>query len=150
MWRAVKGDSDLEAKLHALLHPGPVLRKSGDIAAWNETSNDGRQSDRHNKRRHDESGSRDSEATSIVSALLTRKRLIRFSGISTTWGRRSHGSRIPGLGWGSDRWDLLEAEFGHEVAEAARDGLMAFWRLFEPPLRSERDTTLCHVALLQD
>jgi hypothetical protein len=42
--------------------------------------------------------------------------------------------------YGSDRWELLEVEFGREVAETARDGLMAFWRLFEPPLRSEQDT----------
>jgi hypothetical protein len=41
---------------------------------------------------------------------------------------------------GSNRWDLLEAEFGREIAEAARDGIMAFWRLFAPPLRSERET----------
>ena len=41
--------------------------------------------------------------------------------------------------WGSDRWDLLEIDLGREVAAAAREGLMCFWRLYEPPLPSESD-----------
>ena len=34
--------------------------------------------------------------------------------------------------WGVDHWEVLIEEFGVEVAEATRDGLMAYWRLYEP------------------
>ncbi|ABA88341.1 hypothetical protein Pcar_1092 [Syntrophotalea carbinolica DSM 2380] len=44
-----------------------------------------------------------------------------------------------GSKWGSDRWETLIEEFGLEVAEAARDGLMAYWRHFCPKLKSEQD-----------
>lgn len=42
--------------------------------------------------------------------------------------------------WGVDRWDGLIDEFGLEVAEAARDGLMAYWRHYRPKLKSEHNT----------
>ena len=54
--------------------------------------------------------------------------------------RKSYDAHIPSLDGDHIVGTLLEAEFGREVAEAARDGLMAFWRLYEPPLRSERVT----------
>lgn len=42
--------------------------------------------------------------------------------------------------FGKGDWEVLIAEFGQEVAEAARDGLMAFWRLYQPKLKSEENT----------
>src|SRR5262249_41674783 len=42
--------------------------------------------------------------------------------------------------WGSNRWGLLEAECGREVAQAAPPGMMAFGRLYEPPFPSEHVT----------
>ena len=42
--------------------------------------------------------------------------------------------------FGKGDWAVLITEFGQEVAEAARDGLMAFWRLFQPKLKSEENT----------
>jgi hypothetical protein len=42
--------------------------------------------------------------------------------------------------WGVDQWESLVDEFGLEVAEAARDGLMAYWRHFCPKLQSEDNT----------
>jgi hypothetical protein len=40
---------------------------------------------------------------------------------------------------GIKNWQLLEAEFGSDVAKAFRDGLVAFWRIFTPELVSERE-----------
>ncbi len=42
--------------------------------------------------------------------------------------------------WGVDGWELLIDEFGLETAEAARDGLMVFWRHYRPMLKAEQDT----------
>jgi hypothetical protein len=42
------------------------------------------------------------------------------------------------LGYGN--WEVLIAEIGQAAAEAARDGLMAYWRLYTPILKSERNT----------
>lgn len=42
-------------------------------------------------------------------------------------------------GTGIKNWQLLEAEFGLEVAKAFRDGLVAFWRMYTPELASEKD-----------
>lgn len=41
---------------------------------------------------------------------------------------------------GNGNWEVLVADFGQEVTEAARDGLMAYWRFYTPILKSERDT----------
>ncbi|MBG0791714.1 MAG: hypothetical protein H0S80_14580 [Desulfovibrionaceae bacterium] len=40
---------------------------------------------------------------------------------------------------GIKNWQLLEAEFGFEVAKTYRDGLVAFWRIYTPTLASERE-----------
>jgi hypothetical protein len=40
---------------------------------------------------------------------------------------------------GIKNWQLLEAEFGPDVAKAYRDGLVAFWRIYNPVLASERE-----------
>lgn len=40
---------------------------------------------------------------------------------------------------GIKNWQLLEAEFGSEVAKTFRDGLVAFWRIYTPTLASERE-----------
>lgn len=39
------------------------------------------------------------------------------------------------------RWQVLEAEFGKDVALAFRDGVVAFWRRHKPKLRSEGKST---------
>ena len=39
--------------------------------------------------------------------------------------------------WTIDRWELLESDFGTEVAQAFRDFCIAFWRRYRPQLRSE-------------
>ncbi|MDD2736600.1 MAG: hypothetical protein PHF56_21930 [Desulfuromonadaceae bacterium] len=42
--------------------------------------------------------------------------------------------------FGKGDWKVLIAEFDLDVAEAARDGLMAYWRLYQPKLKSEENT----------
>lgn len=39
--------------------------------------------------------------------------------------------------WTEGRWQVLEAEFGEDIARAFRDGVVAYWRRYRPKLRSE-------------
>lgn len=39
--------------------------------------------------------------------------------------------------WTDGHWQILEAEFGNEIARAFRDGVVAYWRRHSPKLRSE-------------
>ncbi|MET3414354.1 hypothetical protein [Methylobacterium sp. 1030] len=39
--------------------------------------------------------------------------------------------------WSDARWELLAEEFGDAVAEAFRDGAVAYWRKHDPKVRSE-------------
>lgn len=39
--------------------------------------------------------------------------------------------------WSDGNWQSLKGEFGDEVAQAFRDGVVAYWRRFRPRLRSE-------------
>lgn len=41
--------------------------------------------------------------------------------------------------WGIGSWEVLIDEFGRDVAEAARDGLMAYWRLYQPTKRKDNN-----------
>lgn len=39
--------------------------------------------------------------------------------------------------WTEGHWQLLETDFGEEIAHAFRDGVVAYWRRYRPKLRSE-------------
>lgn len=139
MWRAVKDAPDLEAKLHALLHPRP----------GSEEERQYHRLERNTKRRGAKQQAKEKQARRewIISLQgnVDRLRSVDQETIDHVFGDLyrlvQEITRIEDSSnrWGSNRRDLLEAECGREVAEAARDGLMACWRLFEPPLCSERD-----------
>ena len=139
MWGAVKGEPELERKLHALLHPGPM---SDEVGRWRRQERD--YESRDAKRRQQEEQARTD---------LARRLTDRANGIRTLDEHSKDqyfpdifclARKIAELGkssskWGCDRWDLLEIDLSREVAEAARDGLMRFWRLYNPQLPSESD-----------
>lgn len=140
MWRAVRGESELEAKLHALLHPRPETEEERRY----------RRSERNFRRRQAERQARQAQARRKWVRRLRHNidciRAVDLATVDQVFGDLySVGQEILRLTnsltrWGSNRWELLAAECGREVAEAARDGLMAFWRLYEPPLPSEQVT----------
>ena len=125
MWRAVKGDSDLEARLHALLRPGPISKEERLY----------RRLEQDVKRRQTKHQTQEEQARREWSVRLRsnvdRLRSVDQTTVDQVFGELySLGEEITRLvnsqsRWGSSRWDLLESEFGREVAEAARDGLMA-------------------------
>jgi hypothetical protein len=139
MWRAVKGQSELEAKLQSLLHPGPTSQEERRY----------RSLERASKRRYARLKARQEHARQEWIAKLRgnidRIRSVNEATVNQVFGDLFYlGQEIAepsnsSSRWKWNRWDLLDAEFGREVAEAARDGLMDYWRLFKPGLRSDQD-----------
>ncbi|MGH8545875.1 MAG: hypothetical protein ACREX3_20060, partial [Gammaproteobacteria bacterium] len=137
MWHAVRGERELEAKLHVLLHPGPM---SEELKKW-------RRQERSYERRNAKQRQQEREARAhLAKRLAARANSIRtldeqskdqyFSDLF--WlARRIAELAKSSSKWGSNRWDLLETDLGRDVAEAAHEGLMRFWRVYEPPLPSE-------------
>jgi len=141
MWKAVKGKPELHEKLHELLHPEPMSDETRKI----------QRQQRDFERRY---ALRDQQEKQSQQAWIRRLqsnpdhlRLVNKENVDQVFGDlyllnqeilrlEDSSSR-----WGADRWELLEPEFGREMAEAARDGLRAYWRLFEPPLRSESNSS---------
>jgi len=148
MWSAVQSDPDLEARLHTLLHPEP-LSEAERRPRYSGQDFRRRQAEQQAQQEHD----RRKQVTRLRGN-IDRMRSVDQKTVQQIFGDLySLSQEILRLThfltrWGSNRWDLLEAEFGHEVAEAARDGLMAYWRLFEPPLRSERDTDRVQLGVM--
>lgn len=140
MWSAVQGDPDLETRLHTLLHPEPLSETERRPLYLGQ---DFRQRQAERQAQHEKVRR---EHIARLQGHIDRIRSVNRETVQQVFGDLySLGQEIARLTnsstrWGSNRWDLLEAECGREVAEAARDGLMVYWRLFEPPLRSERDT----------
>lgn len=138
MWRTVKGEPELEAKLRALLHPPPRpqevkyhRRVTRDWERRQAIRREQEETLRREWRAHLEARTeqiRNVEAATQDRCFVDLFRLARRIGEA---GSRSR--------WGADRWEVLEEEFGQRVAEAARDGLIRNWRLYDPGLRSEVD-----------
>ncbi|MFQ5953988.1 MAG: hypothetical protein ACE5JZ_02880 [Kiloniellales bacterium] len=136
--RAVRGQSELKAKLHELLHPPPPSDEAMRHRKW----------ERKLQRRRRERERREADARQTFV-----EKLRQDPGRLRDVGEPRLNEIFPDLyaltrciqelsntdtRWGASDWPLLEPEFGREVAEAARDGLMAFWRVFRPPSRLGR------------
>ena len=135
--RAVRGEPALEAKLHELLHPPPP-------------SDEGRRFQRRFRdlgRRNRERERRSAEARQAFAERLRqdpgRLREIEAARLDEvfpdlyTLTLRIHELSGTNTRWGASDWQALVPEVGREVAEAARDGVMAFWQAFAPEVRSD-------------
>jgi hypothetical protein len=139
MWEAVKGEQELEAKLHALLHPRPM---SDELKRWRRQDREYKRRDA--KRRHQDEQARIRLARRLeerIEAIRTVDDLTKDQCFPDLFclGRRIAELATAKSKWGSDQWDLLEADLGWNIAAGARDGLLRYWRLFEPQLLSESD-----------
>ena len=140
MWSTVQGDPDLEVRLHTLLHPEPPSEAERRPLYSRQD---------FRRRQAEQQAQREEDRRKQIARLrgnVDRIRSVNQATVQQIFGELySLGQEILRLTnsftrWGSNRWDLLKAEFGHEVAEAACDGLIAFWKLYEPLLCSERVT----------
>lgn len=136
--RAVHGHPELKAKLQEMLHPPPPSDEDIRYQKWF----------RNHERRRRKRERRDAEARQAFAERLrqdpTHLRKIGEGRLDEVFPDLYDFTRLiqklsnSDTRWGASDWALLEPEFGREVAEAARDGLMAFWRVFRPPIRSDR------------
>jgi hypothetical protein len=138
MLRVVRGKPELETKLDSLLHPGPAAEEE---ARKHEERKRDRERQVATKGQQKEQARADiakdlTAKASDIRAMTEHTKLRCFPAL--LWLARRISELADGsTRWGSDRWDLLEIDINREVAEAAREGLMRFWRLYTPQLRSE-------------
>ncbi len=136
LWRAVRGDPALEAKLGLLMRPPASLTRG----RWRANERKWEQ----RRRRHDENEAR--WHTDFVARLKANPDLVRAPpGLKP--GEMSHDQAglLRSIEGGSLRfsrhagakWQTLIPEFGEAVAEAFRDGACRHWRTYRPTLRSE-------------
>jgi hypothetical protein len=136
LWRAVKGNDELEGKLTALMRPAPSRERTRSRAI-----------ERGWERRRREEEAKDAAWTAEFAARMRANPAAVRAPSGLAPGQISQaqayllqkmdgdGMRMS-RGVGS-RWQALIPEFGQEVAEAFRDGARHFWRHYRPILRSE-------------
>lgn len=137
LWKAVDGSSELSARLGELMNP----------PAMSEIEKRSKRSESQWKRRAEERERKNTEyhekwRVEIQRCLENiRERVVPPEG--RVWNSQHYlFDRMRALGkdnnrWAQANWRALEAEVGREAAESMRDGLMAIWRRYDPPLSSE-------------
>lgn len=136
LWRAVRGDALLEAKLRNLMHP----KTSPEHKRWR--ANERKWAQRSRRRDENESTARASfvarlksnpgrvrEPTGIKSGEMTWDQLHLLRSIEGDGLRLSRGA--------GRKWRTLIPEFGEAVAESFCDAAQRHWRAYTPTLRSE-------------
>jgi hypothetical protein len=130
---AIKGITELETELHALLTPS---------ALTTQQMIQNRKIQRYKKKAHIRKIR--NRVRLIKARIYARKNLNLLSPtkngdsisqlqnylLNKTTDHENHS-------WGYGDWKSLQPFFGHDIAQAFRDGLVAYWRLHKAQLRSE-------------
>lgn len=135
--RLISGNTELADELDKLLNP-PAQGK--DARAW-------KRQDAQWKRRSEERQRKEekhlADSKKYLSENLDKLRdpsLIKpgyvFNGLTYLHERMRGDSDHSGR-WTHGNWRKLEGEFGKDVAQAFRDGIVAYWRREKPIIRSE-------------
>lgn len=146
--KAVRGISELEARLYQYLHPGPMTPEQKEHRRFMR-NHESRQAQRL---RNEEQQRK--EWVIRLQANPERLRRVNKTTVDKLFGDLyGLGQEIKRFGknelkLGSPKWKLLIADFGNEVAEAVRDGLMAYWRLYKPDLKSENNANAYPYGLI--
>lgn len=136
--KVVKCEAELENRLHQYLHQPPMSKEY-------------KKSRREDRAFKVQMAKRDEQEKNDRIAWITRLksnpdflRKIDKANVKVVFhdlhyiGRNISRSADSSSKWASSQWKVLIPEFGQEVAEAARDGFMAFWRFYKPDLESAR------------
>jgi hypothetical protein len=136
LWRAVRGDKALEARLSLLMRPPP----SPSVKRWRDQDRKWTRQ-RHKREAVNARGRQDFVARlkdnpdqirtppCLSPGEISREQLILLQSIE---GDGARLTRHAGAHWAS-----LIPEFGEAVAQAFRDGALQQWRSYRPQLRSE-------------
>ncbi len=137
LWKVVEGHKELSATLKLLLSP-PAMSDSA-----RRTRRSLANSNRRWKERERRSIEIDNENRNEIANFLEYVREDQVPSEGKVWNAQLYlFDRMRSLGKESGRraqpnWHDLEGEFGYEVAEAMRDGLVAIWQRYTPTLASE-------------
>ncbi len=134
---SVKGNEDLMADLHNYLNPPKMSAEERRYRRQEESFK------RNQKRRQEVEKRNLEDWKEEICGDIARLRDTSPAENGHIWSMTSHllwrlekseGERDR---WARGNWQALTPEFGSDVAEAFRDGAMAYWRVYSPSLRSE-------------
>jgi len=137
LWKSVRGEKELEGALRGMMHPPTMTAEQKQLRrsnyGWKKSQQERKKRERKNRqngiiwlKEHTET-LRDTsiaEKGSVWDATQYLLDVLRDKS-------EDHGT------WGQSNWEGLIEAFGMNVAEAFRDGCMAYWRKYIPKIRSE-------------
>ncbi|MBI2355568.1 MAG: hypothetical protein HYV06_11200 [Deltaproteobacteria bacterium] len=137
--RLVKGESELDNALREFLSPP---QKSDEMKRHDRSMRDLK------KRQEKQLKKQEEQRITWIAGIQQNPAHLRHVDKSTVdkvfgdlyWLSKEISKHCDDSKFGKGDWEDLVEEFGQEVAEAARDGLMGFWRLYQPKLKSEENT----------
>lgn len=136
----VKSNKELIDRLHILLHPPPM---SADEKRWKRYEAQSKRSEKQRKKKTEEYHAKWREdLVNLINEIRTPNPLsvgYHWRYHKYLFDRMRESSKEQSR-WAQSNWRELIPEFGQEIAEAMRDGLISFWRQLTPPIRCEGET----------
>jgi len=142
MKRAATGVSELETKLHELLHPKPLPE---ELKKWRRQERDFERSQKESEKRQkinrqewQQALKKESNEIKNVGDALKGEVLQRTAYLYD----RIREKKEEGVHrFGYANWRALENDFGFDVAKNFRDGCVAYWREYDPFTDPDRRTS---------
>lgn len=130
-------NTEMTAKLDTYLDPPPkspeTLEHQREMAVWKRDQDKKERQKKKNRLAWINRLQADPQQLRDISDTTVKSRFSDLHYLATNIRKhKEQGSSK----WGVGRWEILIDEFGLEVAEATRDGLMAYWRHYRPQPRS--------------
>ncbi|MFK0689893.1 hypothetical protein ACFX5Q_17030 [Mesorhizobium sp. IMUNJ 23033] len=135
--RLVSGNTELSDELDKLLNPSA---QGKDARAWKRQEAQWKRRSEERKRKEEKNLADSKKYLSenldkLRDPSLTKSGYV-FNGLTYLHDRMRRDSDRSGR-WTHGNWKILESEFGEDVAQAFRDGIVAHWRREKPVIRSE-------------
>lgn len=129
----VSGDKNLEEVLDQYLNPTSWQESEAGLRHAKHSEEHRQKMDAMRRARIEGQERWKENAQKNLENIRNAKDFSALHTIAKLMGKFEGGSR-----WGQTKWSSLVPALGDEIAEAGRDGLMAFWRTFTPELLSDR------------
>lgn len=134
------GNSEMANKLNAYLNPPPMspeyLEHQREMKQWKTKQEKQKQRRMIQRQEWIKKLQNDPSQLRSISKATLKEKFPNLCWLANTI--REYKEQGPSR-WGVGSWEVLIDEFGRDVAEAARDGLMAYWRFYQPTKRKDND-----------
>lgn len=132
------GNSEMATKLNAYLNPPPMSRETlkdqREMKQWEIKQEKNKQQQLIQRQIWIKKLQSDPSQLRNITKSTLKEKFPNLCWLASAI--REHKEQGPSK-WGIGRWEVLVDEFGRDVAEAARDGLMAYWRFYQPTKRKD-------------